>query len=77
MSKEELFIGGTRVDLAKDGNVLVTKRLFDIDNPSVRAYDFTKTIQAVGSKSNNELFDFIFNTNSSVQNTSDTNFNLC
>tara|TARA_R110000803_G_scaffold136142_3_gene203121 strand:+ start:982 stop:3885 length:2904 start_codon:yes stop_codon:yes gene_type:complete len=74
MSKEELFIGGTRVDLIQDANVLVTKRLFDIESPSVRAYDFTKTIQAAGSKVNNKLFDFIFNTNSQIQNTTTTNF---
>lgn len=73
--KEELFIGGTRIDLLKDANILVTKRLFDIENPNVRAYDFTKNIQAAGSKVNNELFDFIFNTNSAIQNTSTTNFN--
>lgn len=67
MVKEELIIGGYRVELIGSLNPNLTLNIADITNPDKRKADFSKTITLPGSKRINKIFEHIFEVNLALQ----------
>ena len=60
MNRVELYIENRLVDLDNDVRVVINKSLIDIYDPSKIRNDFTKTISLPSTKTNDEIFDFLF-----------------
>ena len=67
MVKEELYIGGQRVELLESLNPNLTFNIADIAKPDTRKADFSKTITLPGSKTINKIFEHSFEVNLALQ----------
>lgn len=56
-----LYISDKKVDFSNDLNLSFTYQFKDINNPSIVKNPFTKTIQIIGTKNNNNIFGEIYN----------------
>jgi len=63
MVREQLFINGTEVEIKESLNPNLTFSIQDITKPDKRKATFSKSINLPGSKTINELFNFIFEIN--------------
>jgi len=70
----KVLINGTPCPLVNNDNILVSKKVLDIQNPSQRTKDVTKAFLIQGTPAVNLLFSQIFNVNQDIQNTTTTNF---
>lgn len=70
-----LVLAGYDLDLPLDFGILISKSIAEIKDPENRNSDWTKSIRLPGSKTNKKAFTHLFDLNSSIQNTSSTNFN--
>lgn len=74
----DIVINGTRVDTYENMPMSLNYSIADIRNPEKRNTSFSKTIKLPGSKTNDELFSFIFEISKealSAGNTFDPDFN--
>ena len=60
MVREELYINGTSVELQGSLQPNLTFNIQDIENPDKRKSTYSKSITLPGSKTINNLFNFIF-----------------
>ena len=60
MVREELFINGTSVELQGSLQPNLTFNIQDIEQPDKRKATYSKSITLPGSKTINDLFNFIF-----------------
>ena len=70
-----LYINNQLIQFSEDVTPKLTKKSYDIDNPSQLWSDYSKTIEVTGTSEVNILFGYLFNVNIDIQNTSQTNFN--
>lgn len=70
-----LYINNQLIQFSEDVAPKLTKKSYDIDNPSQLWSDYSKTIEVPGTSDVNVLFGYLFNVNIDIQNTSQTNFN--
>lgn len=70
-----LYINNQLIQFSEDVAPKLTKKSYDIDNPSQLWSDYSKTIEVAGTSEVNVLFGYLFNVNIDIQNTSQTNFN--
>jgi hypothetical protein len=70
-----LYINNQLIQFSEDVAPKLTKKSYDIDNPSQLWSDYSKTIEVAGTSEVNILFGYLFNVNIDIQNTSQTNFN--
>lgn len=70
-----LYINNQLIQFSEDVAPKLTKKSYDIDNPSQLWSDYSKTIEVPGTSEVNVLFGYLFNVNIDIQNTSQTNFN--
>lgn len=70
-----LYINNQLIQFSEDVAPKLTKKSYDIDNPSQLWSDYSKTIEVPGTSEVNVLFGYLFNVNIDIQNTSQTNYN--
>lgn len=65
----ELIVEGQSVDLAKDFDIQINKSIAKIQEPDKRESEWTKSFTLAGTKKNNKLFSYIFDTGQYIDNT--------
>jgi hypothetical protein len=65
----ELIVQGESVDLAKDFDIQINKSIAKIQEPDKRESEWTKSFTLAGTKKNNKLFSYIFDTGQYIDNT--------
>jgi len=63
MAREELYIGGVFIPLAKSINASLTKSITDIQEPDKRKATYSKTVNIPNSKEAAEVFGTLFDLN--------------
>jgi hypothetical protein len=71
--RNELIIGGYSIDTIEDLDINITKEVYNIDDPSKRQSDFSKSVDIPGSKANDFVFKSLFDVNFSIRNTDQLN----
>ncbi len=71
--RNELTIGGYKVDTIEGLEINITKEVYSIVDPSKRKSDFTKTVEIPGSKANDDLFGSLFDVNFSIRDSAQLN----
>lgn len=56
----KLYINNVKVDLDKDTKILLNKSFNNYNNPTIVKNSFSKTISLPSTKTNDELFDYIY-----------------
>lgn len=70
-----LYIANQLIQFKDNQPPRLTKKSYDIDNPSQLWSDYSKTVEVPATNEVNILFGYLFNVNIDIQNTSQTNFN--
>jgi hypothetical protein len=68
--RNELVIGGYSIDTIEDLDINITKEVYNIDDPSKRQSDFSKSVDIPGSKLNDFVFKSLFDVSFSIRNSS-------
>jgi hypothetical protein len=71
--RNELVIGGYSIDTIEDLDINITKEVYNIDDPSKRQSDFSKSVDIPGSKLNDFVFKSLFDVSFSIRNTDQLN----
>jgi hypothetical protein len=71
--RNELIIGGYSIDTIEDLDINITKEVYNIDDPSKRQSDFSKSVDIPGSKANDFVFKSLFDVNFSIRNSDQLN----
>jgi hypothetical protein len=71
--RNELVIGGYSIDTIEDIDINITKEVYNIDDPSKRQSDFSKSVDIPGSKLNDFVFKSLFDVSFSIRNTDQLN----
>ena len=71
--RNELVIGGYSIDTIEDLDINITKEVYNIDNPSKRQSDFSKSVDIPGSKANDFVFKSLFDVSFSIRNSDQLN----
>jgi len=71
--RNELIIGGYSIDTIEDLDINITKEVYNIDDPSKRQSDFSKSVDIPGSKANDFVFKSLFDVSFSIRNTDQLN----
>ena len=74
MIKTEIILNGTYLDLIDDVSMPLSYQIADIKDPSKKNTNFSKTITLPGTRINNKIFGWIWDTNISVTSSGTTNF---
>jgi len=74
MSKIELYVNDTLVDVMPDFNWALNYQVSDISQPEKRQANYSKTVSLPSSKTNNSLFGHLYNLDSYIENATTTNF---
>jgi len=69
----ELVIGGYSIDTIEDLDINITKEVYNIDDPSKRQSDFSKSVEIPGSKLNDFVFKSLFDVSFSIRNSDQLN----
>jgi hypothetical protein len=71
--RNELVIGGYSIDTIEDIDINITKEVYNIDDPSKRQSDFSKSVDIPGSKLNDFVFKSLFDVSFSIRNSDQLN----
>ena len=71
--RNELVIGGYSIDTIEDLDINITKEVYNIDDPSKRQSDFSKSVDIPGSKLNDFVFKSLFDVSFSIRNSDQLN----
>jgi hypothetical protein len=71
--RNELVIGGYSIDTIEDLDINITKEVYNIDDPSKRQSDFSKSVDIPGSKANDFVFKSLFDVSFSIRNSDQLN----
>jgi hypothetical protein len=71
--RNELIIGGYSIDTIEDLDINITKEVYNIDDPSKRQSDFSKSVDIPGSKLNDFVFKSLFDVSFSIRNSDQLN----
>jgi len=71
--RNELVIGGYSIDTIEDLDINITKEVYNIDDPSKRQSDFSKSVEIPGSKLNDFVFKSLFDVSFSIRNSDQLN----
>jgi len=71
--RNELIIGGYSIDTIENLDINITKEVYNIDDPSKRQSDFSKSIDIPGSKANDFVFKSLFDVSFSIRNSDQLN----
>jgi len=66
--QNELVIGGYSIDTIENLDINITKEVYNIDDPSKRQSDFSKSVEIPGSKANDFVFKSLFDVSFSIRN---------
>jgi hypothetical protein len=66
--QNELVIGGYSIDTIDNLDINITKEVYNIDDPSKRQSDFSKSVEIPGSKANDFVFKSLFDVSFSIRN---------
>lgn len=75
MDNARLIVGAFNLDLPIDFGIQITKEIADVRDPGKRNSDWSQSFVLPGSKINKKAFTHLFDLNTTVRNTSLTNFN--
>jgi hypothetical protein len=71
--RNELVIGGYSIDTIEELDINITKEVYNIDDPSKRQSDFSKSVDIPGSKLNDFVFKSLFDVSFSIRNSDQLN----
>lgn len=75
MDNARLTVGAYNLDLPLDFGIQITKEISDVREPGEIASDWTHNFTLPGSKINKKAFTHLFDLNTKIRNTSNTNLN--
>ena len=71
--QNQLVIGGYSIDTIEYLDINITKECYNIDDPSKRQSDFSKSVEIPGSKGNDFVFKSLFDVSFSIRNNTQLN----
>lgn len=71
--QNQLVIGGYSIDTIEYLDINITKECYNIDDPSKRQSDFSKSVEIPGSKGNDFVFKSLFDVSFSIRNNDQLN----
>ena len=74
MIKTDIILNGRFLELINDVSMPFTYQIADVKDPSKKNTNFSKTITLPGTRVNNEVFGWIWDTNVSINSSGSVNF---